>query len=317
MEMASATSLEDAIARMDSLVRKLSWRLRKENEDAGRSPLQPLDPADGSARYKAICIELYEPFAVASELMQGLLGRSPVDRRSELKDKFGKDKECEKLARVRSMLTTLLQALGKRDVTSEGVDPRLRRCSESCDSIEAVLKELGLQERLRRAREAQSREVQRIFEHCSEQQKGFQRLTSPDLRETKARRWELLQRLDEADEDVNSSSKELHELFSLYGCGNEVLEGQNDGSSYNVAVQDMVEYIQWEWNQRESRLTQRLKKEQVLGPLTSERAREWVLKAIDPDGDGCITKEEAFKGFKIVVDEVDPPQERRKAVAER
>lgn len=45
--------------------------------------------------------------------------------------------------------------------------------------------------------------------------------------------------------------------------------------------------------------------------LSSEEVREWVWKMVDRDGDRRISPEEAIRGFKAVVRDIDEQEERR------
>jgi len=308
---------------LERRVMAFSEVLQEQNRRLGRDLLEPLDPAEGTVRFRKVSMALLEPFDVANGQMQALLGISDPNREALLEEFGG---ECDKIARTRALLAVAQQGLGVEGVCSSReyqstAKERLGRCAKSCDSVEGVLSDCGLRERLRQAKEKWEPLVQEIFQRDPEARAGAAAPDAPATADAPAAQQaperplataqELLRQIDEPGPEQEKVGL-MDRLFEVYGAGGETLEGKDDpDSSYSRAIRDMVSYVQKEWDEREERLKRRMGKEQVLGPLSEERARRWVLAAVDLDGDGCITKDEAYVGFKRVVD-VDPPSEYRR-----
>ncbi|CAK0865696.1 unnamed protein product [Prorocentrum cordatum] len=98
--------------------------------------------------------------------MQALLGISDPGREALLQEFGG---ECDKIARTRALLAVAQQGLGVEGACHAGehlstAKERLGRCAKSCDSVEGVLSDWGLRERLRQAKERWEPLVQENFQ---------------------------------------------------------------------------------------------------------------------------------------------------------
>merc|ERR1712032_937324 len=73
-------------------------------------------------------------------------------------------------------------------------------------------------------------------------------------------------------------------------------------------MNDIVEYVNSEWEERNHRLVEEGKRS--MGDLPAHDLKSWVVQSVDVNGDEEITKCEALRGFKAVVDDIDPCRRR-------
>lgn len=262
--------------------------------------MEIVDPCQWSVRFKAAARVLPEPFGLARENMDAILQKN-ASGRDELLMAYG---DCKKIAHIRQLLVKLKEVLPSNFT---GKDDRMERCSYSCACIEDVLKDNGLESRLREMMESERSLIEVMLVPAN-----LEQIEAPVLERaitfSEASRQALLEDIDTLLDDDESRDKALEKmelLFSYYADGWGLLEGP----SYTQAVDDVTKYVKKEWDERNEIYREEGKEKLAVGLGEFDEAkRKWVLSVIDVDGDGCITKSEMMHGFKKCVKEIDCKQ---------
>lgn len=260
-----------------------------------------MSPSRRGVRYKAAARTMKEPFGLARECIDGILRQGAVGHQRLT------EQDCDRIAQIQVLLTSLKKLLPPTEDTK---DDRLERCWDSCEQAAAVLQDRGWAEQLRNAREAHAKALNDFtseagspahlpVEHSSPAQFSG-RFFQPVLDRTSSHgRASLLELIDDA-ESAETALVPMQELFQVYLADD---MGFLEGPGLDLALRDMTKHVQREWKARNKRLQDEGKLS--MGDLKDEVVKDWVLKAIDTDGDGCISYEEATRGFKKVVAEID------------
>lgn len=245
-----------------------------------------------SVKQKAALRVLPESFGCAREFLENLLRSSSGDSRDDVKEIFG---DCKSVAHIQ-MLIEKVEAL----VPADFKDERLSRCKEACTSIEKVLEDIGLGEKLRSAKEKehQASSMPELLPNAP----ALNRMTS-QARQT------ILEEIDDLLDDSRHRQEAMNKMEILFNDYADT-QGFLIDDSYEQVVRDLTRYVRKEWDDRNKRLRASGKAivAQVYEGKTEEWLRDWVIKAIDPDNDGCITMTEALTGFETCVNEIDPPK---------
>jgi len=188
-----------------------------------------------------------------------------------LKEIFGND-DCMLIAMLRATTQDTKNILTS---TPFAGDERISHCLEACESVESVLKDrFRLEQKLKYA-----------HEHVN------------DMRS--ADRIMLLTEIDEA-EDPREAIEALWHTFDV------IRAGALSGDAFQSVIEVLCQYVS-----EESRQLSIAKNLPMLHHLPDSAVlRELVIKHMDPDGDGNITKDEFTVGVQRVVDDIDPPDRR-------
>jgi hypothetical protein len=230
-----------------------------------------------------------EVFGIARASIDGILQQGIEGR-----EKF-READCETIAHIKVVLEKL------QEISPSMQDDRVKQCLDSCAQAEAVLRDLGWAERLRKAQEDQAKIMQdarnEMNSRASEPLSEPPELTHQDRAESKTR-LNLLMDIDNA-ENHEEAEEAIRHLFEFYS--NDL--GFLVGPGLDLALKDLVRHVQKEWRDRNSRLAMAGKRS--MGDISDEFLMQWIMSAIDVDGDKCVTEEEAMTGFKKVVDDIE------------
>lgn len=234
------------------------------------------------------------------------------DDRAALVKVFGGD--CHRVATMQALVEQLQVMIANSPHQHEHkADARLKRSINFCQSVESVLKDVNLGQTLAAAQQLVRPNI--VMATVAEKethaapkdalQIGVDLFSDErQLQSMQAKRTTMFTDLDAADScvEARASGEALFEEFDEDGNG--ILEDEEA----DMAISYAVTHVMREGAERSAKYRGRLS-------LPSEEiVREWVWKMVDEDGDGRITREEAIRGFKAVVDDIDAQEERRRSL---
>lgn len=242
-----------------------------------------VDLAYRGVRFKTSMQSLIESFGRAGDYIDGILQQGKSGRKKC-------ESSCEHIAHIQAVLAKFQEI---------SQNSRLQRCFDSCANAQALLRDLGLAEELRKAREKHTKALDRISEESAPEVPPPKRLKRPT---TLINVEQILQEIDDFH-TVAEAENSIRVLFEYYSENSSFVKGHR----LDLVVEDLTRHVQKEWRARNTRLEKAGKKSlgDIRENLSKNYLQDWIMKSIDLNNDGCLTLDEAMVGFKKVVDEID------------
>jgi hypothetical protein len=266
--------------------------------DKGLRALRSIEETDDSAGFssprrwsvkrKIGINNLLRTLGEVRDFMRGLLEKESGTKRPLLFELFSDNVGV--LAHVDAVLDMVLDMLLNTNLQK---DPRSQEAKKACASVQSVLQEAGLGDKLAKAREQARRDVDALIpELVRRPSTEVQHFVSEQ--KVLFNRMKMFENLDEAETEGEVLSA-IDTLFDSYSADGSVLTGD----TFEQCIQDIMQHI----HNEAARVADKYGANKMLP--SDEALREWILQVVDPNGDGAITWEEAKSGFKYVVDDIE------------
>eukprot|EP00405_Crypthecodinium_cohnii_P016766 CAMPEP_0206452848 /NCGR_PEP_ID=MMETSP0324_2-20121206/20190_1 /ASSEMBLY_ACC=CAM_ASM_000836 /TAXON_ID=2866 /ORGANISM="Crypthecodinium cohnii, Strain Seligo" /LENGTH=325 /DNA_ID=CAMNT_0053923017 /DNA_START=55 /DNA_END=1032 /DNA_ORIENTATION=+ len=302
-------TLNSIVQSMEAKMSELqaAWMVAAQSTGGGGSPTM-----GKTVRYKKCIYTMLEQVGRAREFIYLLLAVDTAAGRPKLKEVFG---DCTHIAMIHVFIDTLSPMLEGSNLAEDG---RLQQCHRACDSVEGVLRDAGLSDRLAEARQQAAEHAEQLAQQTAESTKQPAPTSTSTSTSTSASsinvpvfkakpprqhrrpsgeevvvRAKMLEEIDAAKTAENAVDL-VDELFHVYDRdGSGVLQGEE----YDKVLKDLTAHILREAQERKKRLGMSfLPPEEIL--------HQWVVDVVDPNHDGAITLEEARIGFRKAVNDV-------------